>query len=152
MTTERRSKLRYPLELNVRYQSLEMTAPTTGAGQTMNISSSGLLVACRADLAQGTRLKLTVEWPSLLNGDTPLQLVTVGTVVRRTESGFAVVFENYQFRTMSRKTTQPSVPLEVSALASVAVGGTGLAAGDGRPTSQQGRGMTRSLSLVPAKS
>jgi len=43
-----------------------------------------------------------IEWPSLLNGTTPLQLITVGTVVRCNEIGISVVFESYQFRTMSR--------------------------------------------------
>jgi hypothetical protein len=151
MTTERRSKVRYPLELNVRYQTLEVTAPMAGAGQTLNMSSSGLLMMCQTELSEGTRVRVTVEWPSLLNGNTPLQLVTVGAVVRHTESSFAIAFENYQFRTMSRK-AKTSIPLEMPALASVAVGGTGLPAGDTRIGSPHGRGSARSLSLVPAKS
>jgi hypothetical protein len=43
-----------------------------------------------------------VEWPSLLNGTTPLQLITVGTVVRTTQIGVSIVFDSYQFRTRSR--------------------------------------------------
>jgi len=31
-----------------------------------------------------------------------LQLITVGTVVRRTQLGVSIVFDSYQFRTMSR--------------------------------------------------
>jgi hypothetical protein len=53
-------------------------------------------------MTEGERLKLFIEWPSLLNGTTPLQLITVGTVVRCTEIGISIVFESYQFRTMSR--------------------------------------------------
>jgi hypothetical protein len=102
MLNERRVKSRYPLELSVRYQTLGTAGPGAGAGQTLNISSSGMLLACASNIPEGTRLKLYVEWPSLLNGTTPLQLITVGTVVRCTQIGISVVFDSYQFRTMSR--------------------------------------------------
>ena len=69
----------------------------------MNLSSSGVLVASSEKMTDGVRLKLTIEWPSLLNGTTPLQLVTFGRVVRTDASGFAVALEHYQFRTMKRR-------------------------------------------------
>jgi len=102
MSNERRVKSRYPLELNVRYQTLGVDSPVAGLGQTINLSSSGMLLACGNNIPEGTRLKIFVEWPSLLNGTTPLQLITVGTVVRCASIGVSVVFESYQFRTMSR--------------------------------------------------
>src|ERR1700691_6742425 len=102
MENERRVKSRYPLELSVGYQTIGAAGPGAGAGQTLNISSSGMLLACASNIPEGTRLKLFVEWPSLLNGTTPLQLITVGTVVRCTPIGFSIMFESYQFRTMSR--------------------------------------------------
>ena len=102
MVNERRVKSRYPLELNVRYQTMGAAGSGTGAGQTLNISSSGMLLACASNIPEGTRLKLFVEWPSLLNGTTPLQLITVGTVVRCTQIGMSIVFDSYQFRTMGR--------------------------------------------------
>src|ERR1700677_299779 len=102
MENERRVKSRYPLEFNFRYQTIGGAGPGAGAGQTLNISSSGMLLACASNIPEGTRLKLYVEWPSLLNGTTPLQLITVGTVVRCTQIGISVVFDSYQFKTMSR--------------------------------------------------
>lgn len=102
MGNERRVKARYPVELNVRYQVLCADGPIAGVGQTVNMSSGGMLLACASNVAEGSRIKLFVEWPSLLNGTTPLQLITVGTVVRSTPYGISVVFESYQFRTMSR--------------------------------------------------
>ncbi len=102
MENERRVKSRYPLELNVRYQTMGAAGPVAGVGQTVNMSSSGMFLACASNLPEGSRLKLFIEWPSLLNGTTPLQLITVGTVVRSTEIGISVVFESYQFRTMAR--------------------------------------------------
>jgi PilZ domain len=102
MTNERRSKVRYPLELTVRYQSLDRQR-LSGEGRTVNVSSSGLLMVAPNHVDEGARMKVTIEWPSLLNGTTPLQLVTVGKVVRRRDSFLAVALEHYQFRTMSRK-------------------------------------------------
>jgi hypothetical protein len=102
MANERRLKSRYPLELNVRYQTVAATGALSGVGQTVNMSSSGMLLACASRIPEGTRVKTFVEWPSLLNGTTPLQLITVGTVVRATAFGVSIVFESYQFRTMSR--------------------------------------------------
>jgi hypothetical protein len=106
MDNERRVKSRYPLELNARYQTVGAVGPVAGIGQTVNISSSGMFLACASNVPEGTRLKVFVEWPSLLNGTTPLQLITVGTVVRSTRLGLSIVFESYQFRTMAR--TRPS--------------------------------------------
>lgn len=102
MQNERRVKSRYPVELNVRYQTMGVAGPVAGVGQTVNMSSSGMFLACASNVSEGERLKMYIEWPSLLNGTTPLQLITVGTVVRCTEIGISVVFESYQFRTMSR--------------------------------------------------
>src|SRR5271170_7525149 len=102
MENERRAKSRYPLELKVRYQTMGAAGPVAGVGQTLNMSSSGMLLTCGSDIAEGVRLRIFIEWPSLLNGTTPLQLITVGTVVRCTEVGVSIAFESYQFRTMSR--------------------------------------------------
>lgn len=117
MENERRAKSRYPLELKVRYQSMGAAGPVAGVGQTVNMSSSGMLLTCGSEIQEGVRLRIFIEWPSLLNGTTPLQLITVGTVVRCTEIGVSIVFESYQFRTMSRarQATVTQMPERVSA-------------------------------------
>jgi hypothetical protein len=102
MDYERRIKSRYPLELNVRYHTVGSAALVAGVGQTVNISSKGMLLTCSGNIPEGARMKMFIEWPSLLNGTTPLQLITLGIVVRRTTSGISIMFENYQFRTMGR--------------------------------------------------
>jgi hypothetical protein len=102
MANERRVKSRYPIALKVRYQTMEPTGLVSGVGQTINLSSNGMHVACNSNIPEGTRIKTYVEWPTLLNGTTPLQLITIGTVVRRTTLGISIAFESYQFRTMSR--------------------------------------------------
>ncbi len=120
MDNERRVKSRYPLELNVRYQTMGAAGPVAGFGQTVNMSSSGMLLACASNIPEGTRLKIFVEWPSLLNGTTPLQLITVGTVVRCTHIGVSIVFDGYQFRTMGR--ARHSRPTEMPARVSSSYG------------------------------
>jgi hypothetical protein len=109
---ERRSKTRYPVTLTVRYRTMGRFNRTTGMGRTVNISSSGLLVSSTHRAEVGTRVEINIEWPSMLDGQIPLQLVAVGRVVRCLESGFALSFAQYQFRTMSRKTTLPNDSVE----------------------------------------
>ncbi|HTC35308.1 MAG TPA: PilZ domain-containing protein [Bryobacteraceae bacterium] len=110
MDKERRAKSRYPLQLNVRYQTMGMAGPVAGIGETTNVSSSGVFVTSTTSIREGSRVRVVIEWPSLLNGTTPLQLITIGTVVRRQDSGFAIAFEGYQFRTAGRRATVATMP------------------------------------------
>ncbi|HSR06802.1 MAG TPA: PilZ domain-containing protein [Bryobacteraceae bacterium] len=103
---ERRSKVRFPLELKVRYRSLSNRCPASGMGLVVNMSRSGVLVSSEHEMSVGVRIELNIEWPSLLDGRVPLQVVTVGRVVRCEPSSFAVVLARYQFRT-TRKTNLP---------------------------------------------
>jgi hypothetical protein len=100
---ERRTKIRYPVTLNVRYRTIGRSNRISGMGRTLNMSSGGLLVAADLRTEVGARLELNIEWPSMLDGMIPLQLVATGKIVRCLESGFAISFTRYQFRTMSRK-------------------------------------------------
>ena len=74
-----------------------------GAGQTLNVSSTGMLITAEHTLPEGCHLKVTVEWPTLLNGKTALQLVTTGRVIRHYESTYGITFDHYQFRTRKQK-------------------------------------------------
>jgi len=100
---ERRSKIRYPVSLNVKYRTVGRSNRISGIGRTLNMSSGGLLIAADQRTEVGAKVELNVEWPSMLDGMVPLQLVAVGRVVRCFEAGFALSFTQYQFRTMSRK-------------------------------------------------
>jgi len=99
---ERRTKARYPVKLTVRYRTIGRSNSFNGVGQTLNMSSGGLLVSAEQEMPAGLRLEVNVEWPLLLNGTVPLQLVAHGKVVRGAGSEFAISFAQYQFRTMSR--------------------------------------------------
>jgi PilZ domain len=102
ITIERRSKARYPVELTVRYRTVARNQRVNGVGHTLNMSSGGLLVYAQHEISTGLRLEVNVEWPLLLDGAVPLQLVAHGKVVRCGGSMFAVAFAQYQFRTMGR--------------------------------------------------
>jgi hypothetical protein len=108
---ERRSKVRYPLDLSVRFRSISGSL-FSGAGRTVNVSSGGVLVVSphivsRHEISVGVQVEMSIEWPSLLDGRIPLQLFAVGWVVRRGAVDFATSFERYQFRTMKRSSQPP---------------------------------------------
>jgi len=107
---ERRIKLRFPLQLNVRYQAMGVAGLIAGVGKTLNMSSTGILIACNSDISEGTRVSIVIEWPSLLNGTTPLHLATVGTVVRRQGYRHAIALDSYQFRTAGRRANVATMP------------------------------------------
>ena len=101
---DRRSKARFPLRLSVRYRTLSGGPSLVGAGRTVNMSSSGLLISSKqAPVRAGARLQIIVDWPALLHGITPLQLIAVCTVTRRLPAEFAVEFDQYQFKTKKRE-------------------------------------------------
>ncbi len=100
--TDRRSRVRYPINLSVRYRTLDPIGGVVGVGQTLDLSSSGILVESphQQKVSVGSQLEVSVEWPILLDGTTPLQLVILGRVVRSETSRFAASFPRYYFRTM----------------------------------------------------
>jgi hypothetical protein len=75
-----------------------------GAGRTVNMSSCGLLIASEEEalVSAGSRLQLVVDWPFLLHGVTPLQLVVSCRVTRCLQEEFAVKLDQYQFKTKKR--------------------------------------------------
>jgi PilZ domain len=101
--SERRSKVRYPVTMYVRYRTIDRDQTVYGFGRLVNMSSGGILVKSERRMPVGKRLEINITWPFLLDGVVPLQLIALGKVVRSFESGFAVTLAKCQFRTMSRK-------------------------------------------------
>ncbi len=103
LAVERRTKARYPLRLTVRYRTMSDGPALVGVGQTVNMSSCGLLIASdHAPVRAGAKLQLMVDWPFLLHGSTPLQLVASCRVTRCQPEEFAVRLEQYLFHTKKR--------------------------------------------------
>jgi hypothetical protein len=102
---ERRSKVRYPLDLSVRFRYFAEGSLLFGVGRTVDVSSGGILVTCPRiisphEIDVGMNVEMSIEWPPLLDGRISLQLFAVGWVVRRRPFDFAASFERYQLRTM----------------------------------------------------
>jgi hypothetical protein len=99
-----RRSIRYPISLNVRFQSASQIKLYCGAGVTRDFSSDGMFIETdRATAAPGAQLKIVADWPVLLGGTVPLQFVAVGQVVRCDAFGFAVRILRYEYRTRRRE-------------------------------------------------
>jgi hypothetical protein len=102
---ERRSKIRYPLDLSIRFRVLSGRSGFSATGRTINLSSGGILVfsehVALHEIGARANLEMSIEWPSLLDARIPLQLFAMGRIVRRGPSTFAATFDRHQFRTMS---------------------------------------------------
>jgi hypothetical protein len=102
---ERRSKVRYPLDLSVRFRYFAGGSLRYGVGRTVDVSSGGVLVVSQRILSPheidvGVNVEMSIEWPPMLDGRICLQLFAVGFVARRRPFDFAAAFERYQLRTM----------------------------------------------------
>ena len=99
---DRRTSVRFPLTLDVRYSVSRRRAPAkTGSGQLIALSSSGLRFAAQGPLEPGLKLDVAIDWPVLLDGSVHLQLVVTGTVVWSSETETAVRIYRHDFRTRS---------------------------------------------------
>jgi hypothetical protein len=116
---DRRMTDRFPLENALRYRFLEaQSAGSAGTGQTLNMSSGGLLLKVEAPLPIGEQIEVSVDWPAQLNARCGLKLVALGKVVRSTREVAAVRIEKYDFRTRATKAIEVPAVVEVPATAS----------------------------------
>jgi hypothetical protein len=74
-----------------------------GTGQTVNLSSSGALIASEHRIELGAKIALFMDWPIMLNGTTPLQFVGRGRVVRSDADAFALSLEHHEFRIRKKR-------------------------------------------------
>ena len=110
---ERRERIRFPLELQARYRTLDRQRHLVGRGLVMNMSSAGILVAAAHEFRAGTGLEISIEWPFLLDGRIPLQLVALGKVVRSETASFALLLTRHQFRTTRKRIATLDPPHDV---------------------------------------
>ena len=106
--SERRSADRFPISREVHYKVLSKRGgPEAGGGQTVNISSNGVLFTTEHYLIPGRRLELSISWPAQLNDKCQLKLVARGRIVRCEEGRAAMEILQYEFRT--RATPAPAL-------------------------------------------
>jgi hypothetical protein len=107
--SERRSADRFPISREVQYKVLSKRGgPEAGGGQTVNISSNGVLFTTQHYLIPGRRLELSISWPAQLNDKCQLKLVARGRVVRCEEGMAAMEILQYEFRTRATPAPAPA--------------------------------------------
>jgi hypothetical protein len=89
---ECRLSRRYPLKLQLTYMAVCNQVLRLGYGVSIDISRGGVLFWPDAELALGTRVELSLNWPATPDGD-QLRLLMYGSVVRCGRLGAAAVVE-----------------------------------------------------------
>jgi hypothetical protein len=93
---ERRRRIRFAIALFARY-AVHGRQEIEGAGQTVNISSHGVLMTSPHELSPGTSISVVIEWP-ILNARS-LALHISGMVIRSDSDLVAVRFSTHELRT-----------------------------------------------------
>jgi len=123
---ERRIANRFPIEREVHFRTIgKRKLAECGLGQTINISSSGVLFTTDRLLRPGNRVEVAISWPAQLNASVALQLVAQGRIVRSDEGKAAIKIQHYEFRTCSRAAWRPAenVVIEMNAQMQAKVSG-----------------------------
>ena len=104
---ERRSSNRFPFRQELRYQV--GADKSERVGQTIDMSSSGILFSAQEEVQPGRKIQVSVCWPARLDGTCPLQLVAVGWVVRSEGRVTALRIGRYEFHTRGASLTKTSL-------------------------------------------
>ena len=97
---DRRTADRFPIERELKYKVFQKrNGEDSGAGHTVNMSSTGLLFTTEGMLLPGRRLEVAINWPAQLDNKCPLKLVARGKVVRCEDGQAAMEIQQYEFRT-----------------------------------------------------
>jgi hypothetical protein len=100
---ERRGSTRFSLNLELRYTVCGRRAPVeAGCGRTIDLSSSGMRFVAQSPLEPGLKLDVAIDWPVLLDGGVPLQLIAKGMVVWSKGTETAMQIERHELRTGRR--------------------------------------------------
>ena len=94
----------YPICLELEYSfSVGMFNRYMGRGRTIEISSSGLLFESDRPLSAGLPMELRVEWPGLLDGRIPLNLILHVTILGAEGPRAVARISAYEFRTSAKR-------------------------------------------------
>ena len=105
VAAERRARLRFAVELNLRYKvTWRQQVLHEGSGKTSDFSRNGIFFRADQALPKGFAVELSIDWPMLLDGACPLQLRISGKVLRSSGAGTAVKIMRHWFCTRSRST------------------------------------------------
>jgi len=108
---ERRNKIRFPLQRELRYKLLEddTNVIETGAGYTLDIGSGGVAFCADGELKPGAFIELSISWPVLLDERCPMRLIVFGRLLRAVGRLSACTVDRYEFRTQARSFARATV-------------------------------------------
>ena len=116
----RRAAKRYGLNLHFEYRLFRRDRSVQeGWGQTLNMSSGGLLVAPDQPICKGRTIEITVQLPAQFKETPGARLVVLGHVLRSDATGAAIRILRHGFIHVSSQ----ELPVPRAALAVEAAGG-----------------------------
>jgi PilZ domain len=126
-TGDRRLTRRYPIATELEYRIIGREGlACSGAGQTINLSTGGVLFQSEQALTLGMRIELTIAWPARLNDAVDLNLCVSGRVARTDGKSHVVRIREHEFCVRGRyRLAGPRFRIaETAALPTRAVGGS----------------------------
>jgi hypothetical protein len=97
---DRRQDRRYHLQLELKWKLIRRRRVLdSGTGQTIDVSSGGILFDAGRRLPEGLSVELSISWPVLLHNVAPMQLVATGKIVRSDGRHVAIQTTQHEFRT-----------------------------------------------------
>jgi hypothetical protein len=100
---ERRRRLRFPLNVELRYVAIGKGTAVNGTGRVQDISSSAMAFHSDKTLHLRLRLRISMAWPAKLGNETKLRLVFEGVVLRTVGTLVVVTISRPHFRTAGRE-------------------------------------------------
>jgi hypothetical protein len=97
---DRRQDRRYRIHLDLRWKLIRRRRVLeSGVGQTVDLSSGGILFDAGRQLPVGLNVEMAISWPVLLRNEAPMQLIVSGRIVRASQNCTAVAMAQHEFRT-----------------------------------------------------
>lgn len=97
---DRRQDRRYELQLDVKWKLIRRRRVLdSGTGQTIDMSSGGILFDAGRHLPEGLNVELSITWPVLLHNVAPMQLMASGRIIRSNGKRVAIQTVQHEFRT-----------------------------------------------------
>ena len=102
MALDRRFKRRFPLRMGIWYRPAGLSLPVNWTeGESLNLSSTGVLFSGRDAVLPGQKIEALVDWPARLNARGDLRLALEGFIVRSADEKAAMRVDRYEFRLSS---------------------------------------------------
>ena len=105
---------RYPVSFGMRYATAE-PIPRKGIAETVWMSGREVAFLAKGPASACDKVMLYIEWPVLLQGEAPLQLVVSGKIVQRSGPLSVAKIITHEFRTRGGQSSaiaaRPQLPL-----------------------------------------